>query len=170
MPRPRRRPGAAAPSSREELKMVLVVNGELRMGKGKIGRPTAGPALAAQGGQRDRLHHNEPSPRCCAAAILPIQERSVRMQLSAQWSGCTSGARRRRCSSGRCMGSPRYACWRPPPRSGGCLLRFPSFGATWPTARSPPITCALCWGAGFARAGLSSRRKVTADVCSAGRR
>jgi hypothetical protein len=126
--------------------MVLVVNGELRMGKGKIGRPTAGPALAVQGGQRDRLHHNEPSPRCCAAAILPIQERSVRMQLSAQWSGCTSGARRRRCSSGRCMGSPRYACWRPPPRSGGCCL---DFQVSVPSGRLPahlPTSCVCVAG------------------------
>ncbi|KAI3427923.1 hypothetical protein D9Q98_006315 [Chlorella vulgaris] len=52
VPRPRRRPGAAAPSSREELKMVLVVNGELRMGKGKIGAQCAHAAVGAV----ERLH------------------------------------------------------------------------------------------------------------------
>lgn len=144
MPRPRRRPGAAAPSSREELKMVLVVNGELRMGKGKIGGPTAGPALPHRAHCAMACTPVSPSLRCCAAAILPIQERSVRMQLSAQWSGCTSGARRRLCSSGRCMGSPRYACWRPPPRSGGCCLdfQFRCHLADCPLT-SPPHVCAL---------------------------
>lgn len=134
----RRRGGgpASLAAPREELKMVLVVNDELKMGKGKIGEAGEGRGRFFM---RLCRKHAKPTSACCLclghlraaagtwrasrgslsapAALHPcrrLQAPSARTRRWALWSGCTNGARRPLCTSGRRAGSPRSACAAPP--------------------------------------------------------
>ncbi|KAL4444368.1 hypothetical protein ABPG75_012105 [Micractinium tetrahymenae] len=91
-PRPRtRRPAHAAAHPTEELKMVLVVNAELKMGKGKIGAQCAHAAVGAVEALHARswgavLQHWEAcgQPKICLQANSTAELRQLAADASAK--------------------------------------------------------------------------------------
>ncbi|PSC72483.1 Peptidyl-tRNA hydrolase mitochondrial [Micractinium conductrix] len=82
--RRRRRPSHAAAHPTEELKMVLVVNDELKMGKGKIGAQCAHAAVGAVERLHEQrwgtvLHHWEAcgQPKICLRASTTAELRQL---------------------------------------------------------------------------------------------